>query len=203
MEPKVIFEDKELLIRLLEGEISEKAIRFCSIVVRNPQNQEILTRLKSENINLWQRVYIKYNARPGYTEIQNIEAKFLWTNFFDFEKPGYLAIQNGARNIVDGVHSASGAVLYSPESEFNKNIWNNLCHIGIDGIMGWHGSKLEIDKELVKQIRTRGLLILGGSDFHPGKNEWKIGIGDGNLYINTRRLAELNNYINYMKISKL
>lgn len=195
-------EDKELLEKLLGGEISEKAIRFCSIVVQNSQNQKILARLKSENNNLWHKIYDKYNSRPGYTEIQNIGAKFLWTIFFDFGKPGYLPIQNSATNIVDVVHNARGVVLYSPEDRFDGDVWDNLCSIGIDGIMGWHGSKLEINKRLIAEIREKRLLILGGSDFHPQKNEWKVGIGDGNLYINARRRLELNRYIDNMKAIK-
>jgi len=198
-----LYEDKELLTKLLGGEISEKAIRFCSIVIRNSQNQEILARLKSENSNLWHEIYDKYNMRSGYTEIQKIDAKFLWRIFFDFGKPGYLPIQSGITNIIDAVHGARGVVLYSPEGKFNKDIWDNLCCLGIDGIMGWHGGKLEIDKNLVVETRAKGLLILGGSDFHPGKNEWKIGVGDGNLYIGTQRREELNSYINNMKTVKL
>jgi len=192
-------EDKELLKKLLGGEISEKAIRFCSIVARNLQNQEILTRLKFENSKLWHEVYEKYNMRLGYMEIQNIDAKFLWKILFDFGKPGYLSIQSGVTDIIEAVHDARGVVLYSPEGEFNTDIWNNLCCLGIDGVMGWHGSKLEIDKNLIVEIRTKGLLILGGSDFCSGKNEWKVGIGDGDLYINTRRRGELISYIDNMK----
>lgn len=188
-------EDKELLTALLGGEISEKAIRFCSIVVRNLQNQEILARLKSENNNLWHETYDKYNMRPGYTEIQNIDAKFLWRIFFNFSKPGYLSIQNGVTNIIDAVHSANGVVLYSPEGKFNDKVWGNLCVTGVDGIMGWHGSRIEISRDIVKEAMNAGLLILGGSDFHSGKNEWKVGVGDGLLFMSSRRLNDLKDYI--------
>ncbi len=67
--------------------------------------------------------------------------------------------------------------------------------MGIDGIMGWHGGRLEIDRKMIKDARNKDLLILGGSDYDPNVDEWKIGEGSGVMYISTRRLRELKDYI--------
>lgn len=187
-------ETRDLLSQLLNGEISEKAISFCKVAISNPKNKEKLESLKIEKQDLWDETYKKYFGRQGYTEYQNIEAKFIWKNYFDFGKPGFLPVQISATNIIERVHNAGGVVLYSPEGKFNKNVWDNLCEIGIDGIMGWHGGKLEIDTKTIAEIRIKKLLVLGGSDYHPGKKEWEIGIGNGDMYISTRRMIDFYNY---------
>lgn len=187
-------EDQNLLVKLLDGEISEKAISFCKIVVHNPKNKEILECLKLKEKYLWDETHRKYHDRLGYTEVQSIEAKFLWKNYFDFGKPGFLPVQVSAKNIIECVHNARGVALYSPEGKFNKKVWDTLYNMGIDGIMGWHGGRLEIDARIIVETRARGLLVLGGSDYHPGKNEWKVGIGNGDMYISTRRMIDFDNY---------
>lgn len=196
-------ETRVLLTQLLSGEISEKAISFCKIAVNNPKNKEKLESLKVEKQCLWDETCRKYFGRLGYTEYQSVEAKFIWKNYFDFGKPGFLPVQVNATNIIGEVHNAGGVALYSPEGKFDRKIWNTLCNIGVDGIMGWHGGKLEIDTKTIAETRTRGFLVMGGSDYHPGKKEWEVGIGNGDMYISTRRMIDFDNYHKRMKVTEL
>ncbi len=195
-------ETRDLLTQLLNGEISEKAISFCKIAVNNANNKEKLESLKVERKHLWDETCEKYFGRSGYKEYQSIEAKFIWKNYFDFGKPGFLPVQVDVKNILEGVHNAGGVALYSPEGKFDRKIWGTLCNFGIDGIMGWHGGKLEIDTKTIAETRIKGLLVLGGSDYHPGKKEWKVGIGNGDMYISIRRMIDFDNYQKRMRVTR-
>ena len=73
--------------------------------------------------------------------------------------------------------------------------------------MLWHGSTLKSPNgvalsDVVADIKKRGLLILGGSDYDPTKNHWQIGIGGGNTYISPRRLKEFDDYLTKIRDGK-
>ncbi len=192
----LVAEDAILLERLMSGEISEKAIVFCKLVARNPQNRALIDEIKEENKQEWEKFYREFNRKPGYEgDTQALEAKFIWRLFCAFGKSFYIPVQQKAEIIIESVHEAGGVVLYSPEKKHNEDVWKRLKNLGIDGIMGWHGGRLEIDRKVIKDARSKDLLILGGSDYDPNVDEWRIGEGSGVMYISTRRLRELKDYI--------
>ena len=112
-------------------------------------------------------------------------------------KPGRLLARDSAEDLVKIVHDCGGVVVYSPEGNFDQSVWNKLVDIKIDGVMAWHGSRLGKDRKgidtnlnAIKSARKLGLLVLGGSDYDPRKQDWELGVGRGDLFINKRRLNE-------------
>ncbi len=184
-------EEQKLLASLIDGKISEKAIRFCYLVAKNDTNSVQIMEYKQQNREIWDDTYATYSKRPGYQEIEKLESKFLWKLFFAYNQEGFRPIQREASMLIDAVHGANGVVLYSPEGNFDQKVWSDLVELEIDGIMGWHGGKLELNKDLIRDIRGRNLIIIGGSDFHPDFDDWQVGIGDGAMFISPRRHLEL------------
>lgn len=187
---------KNLLSDLLAGKIAEKAIRFCELVTSNKANYDKVRQLIGNHPTEWKEINTTYSEKPGYKGFPTrLQSKFLWSFFFATGREGYVPVLTSASEIINSIHAAGGVVLYSPEGEFNEAIWNKLVEFGVDGIMGWHGGKLEIHKDTIRTARQKGLLILGGSDFNPSKNDWQIGVGAGELYISLRRHEELDRYL--------
>lgn len=187
--------DQVLLQSLLMGEVAEKAIRFCNIVTKNALNRDLIERLKKENSEMWKYVREKYSDRPGYKErLWDLESKFLWLMYFPPGKGGYIPVLTPAEKIIKAVHEARGVALYSPEGSFNENDWDKLIELGIDGIMAWHADKIEVDRKTLINTRSKGLLVLGGSDYNPNLNHWQVGVGQGGMYISARRYLDLKRY---------
>lgn len=183
-------EDQELLSKVKMGKTTERAFKICQIISRssNIPNISRISALKKELDDDWKYVNDKYgNAFKG----SNLNAKFLWYIYFKVGAPGYIRVQNHADVVINAVHESGGVVLYSPEGKFDFSVWESLISLGVDGVMGWHGSKLELSRQMIKDLLEKEMLILGGSDFDPIKNHWKLGLGDGSLYINPRRLLSL------------
>ena len=188
-------QDKEELTSLLNGNVTEKAILFCRLASRNPANRLKINALKEEHSSLWKEIEEASRTKKAYSEPTLTEAKFLWRLFFMPGKPCFIAVQKRPGEIIDAIHQAGGVVLYSPEGKFNESDWRKLIDLGIDGIMGWHGGKLELGREIVADARKRKLLILGGSDYDPDVEEWQVGSGSGALYMSPRRYQELTSYL--------
>ncbi len=195
--------DQDLLKKLLNGETSEKAINFCEIIARNPNNKKLIDALVRDNWDTWNFTNSYCMTLPDYQERPDrIDGKFLYNLYFRVNGPGYVPVQSDVSKIVNAIHNAGGVVLYSPEGRFDPIIWENLQKEGLDGMMAWHGGKLgmkgeneEIDIPLnvIAQARRRNLLILGGSDYQ--QKDWKLGEGNGQLFISPSRRADLVDYI--------
>jgi len=176
-----------LLSNLLSGEVTEKAINFCKIASDIPENAEVIKSIQ-ENSPLWTKVKEDFGDKPEYKDV--LVAKFLYYNYFAHGKPGNNTPKTGTKDAVERIQRNGGVALYSPEGNFNIDTWNKLKDIGIDGIMAWHGDKMELDFNMVKEIRSDGFLVLGGSDYQ--ERDWKVGTGSGAMYISERRGAELS-----------
>jgi len=186
----------ELLNKILGGEITEKAINFCWIVTSNPENEALVKQEKITHKEEWQEVSKKYGNRPGYVEDPvRLESKFLWSVYFEAGKEGFVPVLLSSDKVINVIHKAGGIVLYSPEGKFDKKLWEKLIDQGVDGIMGWHGGKFRLEKDILLDIKHRGLLILGGSDYNPDLNHWQPGVGDGTLFLSERRLLDYKNYL--------
>jgi hypothetical protein len=179
------------LRKLLDGEVTEKAILVCRLACSSLLNQQKIAELKRNNPAVWERLQSLVAERPGYKKPGAIDAKFLWQLYFAPGKSCFRRVQISAQNLIERTHQAGGVVLYSPEGELDVAAWHKLIEQGIDGIMGWHGSSLEISKSTVREVRAKGLLILGGSDYDMDKDHWQLGIGDGSMFLSLRRLNEL------------
>lgn len=194
IDPKEI-EDKNLLKMLLDGEISEKAINFCRLVAKDYVNRFRINVLMDDYPSFWaesRRFDLLSCGDKKYEEI----AKFLYKLYFSQGRAGYVRVQQSSECVVNAVHSGRGVVLYSPEGKFDEIVWNNLLKVGVDGIMGYHGKRCsELNLATALNISRKGLLILGGSDFNPEKNDWQVGVGDGTLHIRREKLFELEKYI--------
>lgn len=191
---------------LLSGSVTEKAIEFCRIAALAPVNQEIFNNVKKENPHLWDEAVQKYGHVDFYKNPINFNGKFLWMLFFSPEygsfPPSYWLYQQ----IISVIHHAGGVVLYSPEGKFSSELFEDLVHAEIDGIMGWHGSKLglggydskeDIPLNVFKRCLKEGLLVLGGSDAQ-GLN-WEVGVGDGKMFISKRRYRDLEKRLEYIR----
>ena len=187
-------DDRREMDEMMAGNISDKAFRFCRIVATLPQNQSTLSQLKAAQHDSWNKIHQEYIDKPGYKTFPVlIDAKFLWYIYFRPGAPGYKSYESvitPSHRIIEAVHKADGIVLYSPEGKFSQDIYSKLVSDGIDGVMGWHGSRLELTKGQIRQIRHDELIILGGSDYDPEKNDWQIGSGSGSLWMSPGRLAE-------------
>lgn len=188
-------QDDELMERLLAGKITEKAIKFCQVSVRNDRNSELVELLKRKYVADWQKVIELYSGKKGYETLEELDAKFLWWIYFRIGQPGHIPVQSDSKKIVSAIHEAKGISLYSPEGEYNQSVWNTLQDQEIDGLMAWHGKRLEIPRNVIWAARKSGLLILGGSDYNPEKNDWQIGEGDGSMFISSKRLDEYKAYM--------
>lgn len=197
--------EKRILSRLLEGRLDEKAIEFCRLVVKNKLNEEKLRSLKEEKREDWEFVARNWGKQPFYQNSAELDAKFLWYLYFrpphgeGFKAQGGASAElqlKPATELVAAVHKAGGVILYSPEGKFKREIWEHLKSVGIDGIMAWHGSRMELNRNTIREIRKEGYLILGGSDYDPKKNEWIIGVGKKpfEMFISPRRAGELEKY---------
>lgn len=183
--------ENERLRSLLAGDISEKAILFCRLAVSSSLNRSKIVQLKMENEKLWEEVRAWAKPKSGYLEPRLVEAKFLWRLYFAPGKACFVPMQRSAEEVVKRVHSAGGVMLYSPEGHFDEVSWSKLLALGIDGLMGWHGGNLEVGRNVIRDIKQRNLLIMGGSDYDPSVEEWQIGSGDGTMFISIRRHKEL------------
>ena len=186
-------EDQNLLRVLMAGKVAEKAINFCRLAVAGKGNAELILTYKSANQRVWEEVKNKYGHSVVFQNAPGeLEAKFLYRVLFSVGAPGFLQVQRGAGEFINLIHRAGGVVLYSPEGRFEGDIWRRLTDEGVDGIMSWHGERMEISKEVVLEARAKGLLVLGGSDFDPKNGDWEIGTGDrGQMFISPRRREDL------------
>lgn len=175
----------KLLERVRSGKIAEKAIALCRVAASTPENYGLIEKLEEE--------YSYDRKKFAEWMPEAPEAKFLYHVLFDPRQNGelYLPVQRPPREIIEIIQAAGGVVFYSPEGNSDETIIRALIDQGIDGVMGWHGGKLELGRELIRELRERGLLILGGSDYDPRKKDWQIGDGSGGMFISPRRLKEL------------
>ncbi len=203
-------EELNIMKSLLNGETSEKAIKFCEIISKSSDdvNKKIVQELKASNYEIWNKTIDTCRENEYYNSPQRIDAKFLYNLFFAVNRPGYLPVQKHFSEVVDQVHQAGGVVLYSPEGAFDIDVWKSLMSGEIDGIMAWHGgalgnsgSKLDIPINVLKVCRERGKLVLGGSDFQ-GK-DWELGTGNGSMFINPKRYFEFIDYVKSRNDGKL
>ncbi|HBL52414.1 MAG: hypothetical protein UV20_C0012G0009 [Candidatus Magasanikbacteria bacterium GW2011_GWA2_42_32] len=201
-------ENQQALEMILRGDHSERAWALALIIASSKKNREALEKFKSQNIEAWEKT--EKEQKLIYPNITNLQAKAIWSLILAPGKEGFLSArppQKGASEFIRTIHEAGGAVLYSPEKNYDPQIWQKLQEIGIDGIMLWHGSTLKSPNgvalsDVVADIKKRGLLILGGSDYDPTKNHWQIGIGGGNTYISPRRLKEFDDYLTKIRDGK-
>lgn len=199
-------EDKKVLGEIFRGEHTDKAIKLCRIAVNT--KKEYVEELKKKYPQEWQEVQERYGIKPWYkNDPIGLDAKFLYELYFANEtKPGYqYAIApyiTPVQKVIEATHKSGGVVLYSPEGKFNETTWQRLVDLGIDGIMAWHGGRLELPKSLAADIRRKGLLILGGGDYDPARNHWQIGTGGENsMFISPKRYEELRKYKEANKIA--
>jgi len=186
--------DKELLDRLLSGqEGTEKAIKFCRIVVHNPHNQNLVAELKTQHANDWKFVQTVWGAKPNYQAPSELDSKFLWYIWFREGQLGYKAqgenLASKPEDFVKVIHEANGVVLYSVEGKFNRAAWNYLKTIGINGVMAAHSGRLiqtsysggeemgELTPAIIKELLREGYLVLPGSDFDILKQDYPLGKG--------------------------
>ena len=188
--------DIETINKLEAGRISEKAIAWCRLLIGASGNKEKIESYLNSHASSWNEAVKNYGKMPRYSNKQELLAKFFWSELFALGKPGCFPTpsQGATDEIIRGVHDAGGIVIYSPEGSFSWKIFEKLADLGTDGVMGWHGSRLELDRQSVARIRKRGLLVLGGSDFDPEKNHWQLGVGDGRMYVSSRRLRDYLSY---------
>lgn len=198
---------QENMDKLLLGEISEKAITLCQCIVTadDDENRRLLEELKESESQLWQKLVQQYSETDYYKgRLDRLNAKLLYEIYFGPGKKGRDLICTQVSEVVSIVHSAGGVVLYSPEGLFGQKIWDDLQEKGVDGIMAWHGGKLGRDKDvdsipisIIKDAIRKGMLVLGGSDYDPKKNDWKLGVGgDETMYMSERRYQDLLGYKN-------
>lgn len=187
---------------VLNGDVSEKAIRLCEIVSANSENESLIKKLEATFPEEWTMVMTNYSERHYYQEDKSrLAAKLLYNLYFAKGKPGSISPMH-SEQFISIINQAGGVALYSPEGNFDPNVWEKLKAHGIDGVMAWHGGKLgadhgtnDIPKEKLIEMKNEGYLILGGSDYSEGGN-WEVGSGDGSFYMSERRYKELKDALN-------
>lgn len=182
-------ETADLLENLKMGRVYEKAISLCSMVVGNPNNLDLANVLW----NLNGETFVSLYSKSSY-DLSKPTAKFLWWLYFSIGKPACFNQEKDPVIIANAVKNAGGLFLFSPEGDNpNHEVLKVLTgREYIDGVMGWHGGKLELNKETVRWLRKNKKVILGGSDYNPLRdgelNQWQPGVGRGEMYISPLRL---------------
>ena len=205
-------EEQTRLETVKSGAVNEKAIELCKILVRsgNRENNLLIQELQKEENDLWSLVQEKVQDSEYYKEKPDrVTAKFIYECFFGPGKPGRNLGLTKSEEFIKTIHDGGGVVLYSPEGTYNDKDWETLQKYGVDGIMAWHGNRLgineseiDIPKYRIVEARKKGLLVLGGSDYDPNKEDWKLGIGQGGLYMSKRRLEDLKKRISRIRNEK-
>lgn len=204
---KIKEEDSYLFDLIVRGGVTEKAIYLCRILAKTNNNRHVLSRLKIENSELWQKVISTFSKREDYDKMYKLEAKMMYELLFAKDGPGFTytldRMGKDRGNIDDAiraVHVAGGVVLYSPEGNYSDVVWDIIQEKGADGLMVWHGSKMGYDGKntdvptgVIIKARIDGKLVLGGSDYQGA--DWKSGEGMGDMFISKRRYEELMKYI--------
>jgi hypothetical protein len=205
-------QSRKLLNLILDGKITEKAIRLCELVANNPNMDNNIKTVLDENMGCFSNSLLNKLSEMYHGDKNRIRAKLLYILYFDVGKDGFQFVNKNYQRKhytmeehIDAVHKGVGAVLYSPEGKFNFEIWNSLLSLKIDGIMAFHAGKLgcndnipDVPISVIKDCVARDLLVLGGSDYS-GRN-WKLGTGDNEkMYMSTRRLTDLNDRLSYIR----
>ena len=181
---------EETLRNLKEGRIANKADNLSLLILElADQNKDVIADLEQK----YGPVNDHDRRNNGFSPQKN------WLYRLLFQAPAGLAssyFQKQPEVLINLIHQAGGVVLYSPEGEFNPEIMDYLLSLGIDGVMGWHGGKLEdLPIPAIKSLIKSGKLVLGGSDFDPIKDQWQPGVGKGTMYLSERRGKELVDYL--------
>ncbi len=187
-------QQNDSLKRLKEGQVANKADLLTLLILElSNQNKDAITSLEQR----YGPITDVDKRNNGFTPKKN------WLYRLLFKPPSGLAsfyFQKQPDLLTKLIHEANGIVLYSPEEKFSPEIMNYLLSLGIDGVMGWHGGKLEdLPTSWIKTLRKAGKLILGGSDFDPVKDDWQPGVGKGTMYLSNRRGKELTKYLKKKK----
>lgn len=205
-------QSSKLLSQILDGKVTEKAIRLCEMVVNNPNTHNNVKSILDKNSGCFDANLLRRLVEMYHGDENKIYTKLLYMLYFDVGKPGFQFVNKNyqrkhytMQENIEAVHKAGGVVLYSPEGKFNIEIWNSLLNIKIDGIMAFHAGKLGFNDDIpdiplgvIKNCIARSLLVLGGSDYS-GRN-WELGTGsEGKMCISARRLTSFNNRINYIR----
>lgn len=181
---------KETLKNLKEGRITNRADHLSLLILElAEQNKDVIAALEQ-----------KYGPANKVDKRDNgFSPQKNWLYRLLFQAPAGLAsayFQKQPDVLISLIHQAGGVTLYSPEEKFKPEIMEYLLTLGIDGVMGWHGAKLEdVPISVIKSLRKTGKLILGGSDYDPIKDDWQPGSGKGTMYLSDRRAIELVNYL--------
>lgn len=170
------------------------------VVNKNDFLAQLIAELDAENKSKILELEKKYgpitpNDRKenGFSPLKN----WLWRLLFRASDGiAFEYYQTQTDKLIEIVHQAGGVVLYSPEEKFNDEIFGFLLNNNIDGVMGWHGGKLEeVPKNWICVLRKMGKLVMGGSDFDPVKNDWQPGVGRGQMFLSLRRGKEFFEYL--------
>lgn len=181
---------EETLKNLKEGRITNRADHLSLLILElAEQNKDVIAALEH-----------KYGPANEVDRRGNgFSPQKNWLYRLLFQAPDGLVstyFQRQPDALISLIHQAGGVVLYSPEEKFKPEIMEYLLTLGIDGVMGWHGAKLEdVPISVIKSLRKTGKLILGGSDYDPIKDDWQPEVGKGTMYLSDRRGKELNDYL--------
>lgn len=205
-------QSNKLLNLILDGKVTEKAIRLCELVVNNPNMHNNVKSILDKNIECFDTNLLSRLDEMYHGDENKIYAKLLYMLYFAVGKDGFKFVNKSYQRKqytmsehIDAVHKGGGAVLYSPEGKFNFEIWNSLLSMKIDGIMAFHACKLgyndntsDVPFSVIKNCIAQNLLVLGGSDYS-GRN-WKLGTGDNDkMYMSPKRLTDLNDRLSYIR----
>lgn len=173
----------------------ERAWGIAQLAVGNKVNLDLARTITGSE---WE---LKRNDFVGKYSGDLLEAKLYWYFFLSPQSANYIPAgppEISSKNFIAIVHKAGGIVAYSPERNFDKLVWEELQDQGVDGIYAWHGGAMGVgdgksilSQEDILEARRKKLLVLGGGDYDPKKNDWQIGEGMGGMYISPRRVSEL------------
>lgn len=197
-------ENKKALAKVLVGQEAARAWRLSVIAATSETNHQALENFIKENGERWEKAYAA--ASRIYKNEAEKQAKAIWLILFAPKTDGFIRAlppDVDKHKFIETIHKAGGLVLYSPEGKYKPETWDEIKNLGIDGIMGWHGGRLELSKSIIKQVLRDGKLVLGGSDYDPEKQHWAIGVGDGAMFISKRHLPQFWNFINASRLTHM
>jgi predicted metal-dependent phosphoesterase TrpH len=198
--------------QLLEGSVQTVGLELGKLLFEVGNNTDAFAKLARVYPDDWEAALSKCCAEhsdSGYTMKDGFEEPTLYGDFI------YKALFNRGRIFADRthitphegitrIHAAGGVALYSPEGNYDPSLMQTLIASGIDGVMGFHATKLgmkstpsenenpvDIPFTELKKLTKQDMILAGGSDFQGKDFQLGVGIGNMDYSLNNARLSQL------------
>lgn len=176
------------------GEVLDTAVRLCKIAAADPANKDYFLAHQEK---------LKDHLIKRPQDSDNLEAKYLYWEFFAAGQKGFRRWQLDYQTIISTIHKAGGVVIiphptfrHKPNGIEITKLFDTLLSLGVDGVEGWDADLL--NRDLASYALNKEKLILGGSGrdatYYSNRVVGKGDIKEQRMYISPRRLQDIRRY---------